>query len=82
MGMLNQIMSTFKNFMKEAKKFNSSTVTRNSFHNPFTNKPLVFTCLQYESLENTVGKEEIEQFLLFPQHFQTEWRTFSYFHQT
>ena len=31
---------------------------------------LVFTCLQYESFENTVGKEEIghnEYFLLFRQ---------------
>ena len=33
---------------------------------------LVFTCLQYKSFENTVGKGEIahnEQFLLFPQCF-------------
>ena len=32
----------------------------------------VFTCLQYKSFENTVGKEEIardEQFLLLPQCF-------------
>ena len=35
---------------------------------------LVFTCLQYKSFENTVGKGEIarnEQFLLFPQCFFT-----------
>ena len=35
-------------------------------------KPLVFTCLQYESFENTMGKTEIacnEQFLIFPQCF-------------
>ena len=34
--------------------------------------PLVFTYLQYKSLENTVEKGEIvryEQFLLFPQSF-------------
>ena len=35
-------------------------------------KALVFTFLQYKSIGNTVGKEEIarnEQFLLFPQCF-------------
>ena len=39
---------------------------------PFPKQALVFTCLQYMSFENTVGKEEIacnEQFLLFPQCF-------------
>ena len=38
--------------------------------NPFPKQALVFTCLKYKSLENTVGKGEIarnEQFLLFPQ---------------
>ena len=33
---------------------------------------LVFTCLQYKSIENTAGKGEIarnEQFLIFPQCF-------------
>ena len=33
---------------------------------PFPKQALVFTCLQYKSFENTVGKEEIarnEQFL-------------------
>ena len=37
-----------------------------------------FTCLQYKSFENTVGKGEIarnEQFLLFPQCFLPVWRT-------
>ena len=36
---------------------------------PFPKQALVFTCLQYKSFENTVGKGEIarnEQFLLFP----------------
>ena len=45
---------------------------------------LVFTCLQYKSFENTVGKGEIalnEQFLLFPQCFLPIGRTFSHFHQ-
>ena len=40
--------------------------------NPFLKQVLVFTCLQYNSFENTVGKGEIarnEQFLLFPQRF-------------
>ena len=35
----------------------------------FPKQALVFTCLQYKSFENTVGKGEIarkEQFLLFP----------------
>ena len=36
----------------------------------FPKQALVFTCLQYKSFENTVGKGDIahnEQFLLFPQ---------------
>ena len=40
---------------------------------PFPKQALVFTCLQYKSFENTVGKGDIarnEQFLLFPQCFQ------------
>ena len=39
---------------------------------PFPKQALVFTCLQYKSFENFVGKGEIarnEQFLLFPQCF-------------
>ena len=46
---------------------------------PFPKQALVFTCLQSKSFENTVGKGEIaryEQFLLFPQCFQSVWRTF------
>ena len=38
----------------------------------FTNRHLVFTCLQYKSFESTIGKGEIalnKQFLLFPQFF-------------
>ena len=45
---------------------------------------LVFTCLQYRSLENTVGKGEIahnEQFLLFPHCFLTFWKTFIHVYQ-
>ena len=44
---------------------------------------LVFTCLEYQSFENTVGKGEIarnEQFLLSPQYFLPVWITFCYFH--
>ena len=51
---------------------------------PFLKQALVFTCLQYKSFENTVGKEEIacnEQFLLFPQCFVPVWRTFRHLHQ-
>ena len=50
---------------------------------PFPEQALVFTCLQYKSLENTVGKGEIarnEQFLLFPQCFLPFWRPFYHFH--
>ena len=52
--------------------------------NPFSKQALVFTCLQYKSFENTVGKGEIarnEQFLLFPQCFLPVWRTFCHIHQ-
>ena len=43
-----------------------------------------FTCLQYKSFENIVGKGEIarnEQFLLFSQCFLPVWRTFCHSHQ-
>ena len=49
------------------------------FFYPFQNKSWFFTCLQYVSLENTVGKGEIacnEQFLLFQQCFLSVWRIF------
>ena len=39
---------------------------------PFPKQALVFTCLQYQSFENTAGKGEIarnEQFLPFPTVF-------------
>ena len=45
---------------------------------------MVFTCLQYKSFENTVGKGEIahnKKFLLFPHCFLPVWRTFCHFHQ-
>ena len=44
----------------------------NTFITSCLNKPLFFTCLPYQSFENTVAKGEIarhEQFLLFPQCF-------------
>ena len=50
----------------------------------FPKKSLVFTCLQYKSFENTVGKGEIasnKQFLLFLQCFLPIWKTFYHFHQ-
>ena len=52
--------------------------------NLFAKQTPVFTCLQYNSFENTVGKREIarnEQFLLFPQCFLPFWRTFCHFHE-
>ena len=51
---------------------------------PFPKQALVYTCLQYKSSENTVGKGEIahkEQFLLFPQCFLPVCRTFCLFYQ-
>ena len=51
---------------------------------PLPKQALVFTCLPYKSLENTVGKGEIarnEQFLLFPQSFLPVWRTFCHCYQ-
>ena len=51
---------------------------------PFPKQALVFMCLQYKSLENTVEKGEIarnEQFLLFPQHFLLFRRTISHINQ-
>ena len=51
---------------------------------PFSKQAMVFTCLQYKSFENTVGKGEIacnEQFLLFPWCFLCHWRTCLPFHQ-
>ena len=46
---------------------------------PFPTQALVFTCLQFKSFENTVGKGEIarnEQFLLFPQCFLLLWKSY------
>ena len=51
---------------------------------PFPKQALVFTCLQYKSFENTVGKGEIarnEQFLLFPRCFLPVRRAFRHFQQ-
>ena len=51
---------------------------------PFRKQALVFTCLKYSSLENTVAKGEIahnEQFLLFPLCFLPFWRIYCHFHQ-
>ena len=53
------------------------------FLNPFPKQALAFTCLQYRSFENIVGKREIaryQQFLLFPQCFLSIWRTFRHFY--
>ena len=55
-----------------------------SLFNSFPNKPLLFTCLQYKSFENTGRILEIahnEQFLLFPQCFLLFWRALCHFHQ-
>ena len=49
---------------------------------PFPKQALVFTCLQYKSFQNTVGKGEIarnEQFLIFPLCFSNCFETFLLF---
>ena len=46
---------------------------------PLPKQALVFTCLQYKSFENAVGKGEIahnEQFLPFPTMFSTHLENF------
>ena len=63
---------------------NMSILIHNNVFQPFPKQALVFTCLQYKSFKNTVGKGEIacnEQFLLLPQCFLPIWRTFYQFHQ-
>ena len=53
-----------------------------AYLNPFANKPWFFTCLQYKSFENTLGKGEIdrnEQSFLFQQRFLPVLRTFRHF---
>ena len=44
---------------------------------PFPKQALVFTCLKCKSIE-----KHNEQFLLFPQSFLPDWRTFCHLHQT
>ena len=51
---------------------------------PFSKQALVFTCVLYKSLENTVRQGEIahnEQFLLFPQCFLPFQKTVCHFQQ-
>ena len=45
---------------------------------------LVFTCLQYKSFENTIGKRRncsLRAISLFQQCFLPVWKTFCHFHQ-
>ena len=61
----------------------TSLLDKSRRYQPFLKEALIFTCLQYKSFENIVGKQEIahsEQFLLFPECFQPLWRTFCNFH--
>ena len=78
------------NTIHKINKNNPAEMDRNG-HNiqsgfiTFPKQVLIFTCTQYKSLENTMGKGEIarnEQFLLFPLCFLPIWRTFRQFHQT
>ena len=69
--------------MSSAICFNSDQSKILLSGNGFRKQVLVFTCLQYKSCENTVGKGEIardEQFLLFLQCFLPFGRTFYHFH--
>ena len=62
-------------YIYESNFFNIQPNTLFSYSlriSPFPEQALFFMCLQYKSLENTVGKGEIarnEQLLLFPQCF-------------
>ena len=59
--------------------------TGQEFPYPFPKQALVFTSLQYNVIENNVGKGDIdryEQFLFFPQYLQPVKRTFCHFHQS
>ena len=70
---------------KDVRKIPEADCTTGEFNlKPFPKQALDFTCLQYRSFENTVGKGEIahnKQFLLFPQCFLPVWRTFCHLHQ-
>ena len=55
---------------------------RKSMSLPVPKQALVFTCLQYKSFENTVGKGEAarsEQFILLPRCFLPFWKSFAIF---
>ena len=77
---LSQDFHNHRTWVPGTPKRNRQTKTL-SIH-PFPNKPFVFTCLQYKSFENIVGKREIarnEQFLLFQLCFLSILRTFCHF---
>ena len=55
----------------------SAVLTLNSFQKKKKKALVLRVCMQYKSVETTVGKGEIarnEQFLLFPQCFQLVWK--------
>ena len=60
-------------------------ILRSVMGKPFSKQALFFfTCLQYNSFENTAGRGEIarnEQFLLFPQCFIPVSKIFFHFHK-
>ena len=62
--------------------FTKQDLSTRAITQPFKKQAFVFTCLQYKSFENMVGKGEIAhngQILLFPQCFLPIWRTFCYY---
>ena len=74
----------YQNFLLFKKYFEKAFISQGHKKTyPFPKQALVFTCLQYKSFENAVGKGEIapnEQLLLFPQCFPPVWKTFFHFH--
>ena len=69
---------------QSAGKCNSYHVKVLILYEPFPKQALVFTCLQYKSIENTAGKGEIarnEQFLLLPQCLLSFRTAFCHFNQ-
>ena len=64
--------------------WNFSELLKDYEKKSFPRQTLFFTCLQYRSFENTVGKGEMLIMTIlsfFPHCFLPVWRTFCHFHQ-
>ena len=68
------VYSDLRSILSDISRDNPRKIKQlSTVHYTFPKQALVFTCLQYKSFENTVGKGEIDrnkQFLLFPQCFE------------